>query len=198
MIDIQDNVSSIGLKISGGVDSSLLAFLYAKTIADQKLRVSVTPIVIVEQASPFQLVFSTQVLSKIEDLTSFRFESIKSYECLLGEDKIRKMRDIENHLKGSLDLIASATTQYPRDPSFVEPGGPDDDRCGVFDTMWDGWIYTPFINHDKRDIAKLYREHGLIETILPLTRSCVQPTQDFTKVCGKCWWCKERAWAFDV
>jgi 7-cyano-7-deazaguanine synthase in queuosine biosynthesis len=32
--------------------------------------------------------------------------------------------------------------------------------------------------------------------IFPITRSCESWTNDFSKHCGECWWCKEREWGF--
>lgn len=198
MIKILKNVSRVGIKMSGGVDSSLLAFVLVKTIMDNNLNVSLTPIVIVEEASPFQEIFAKQVIDKIEHETSFKFNKMQVYSCLIGENKILKMRAVENSLVGQVDIIVSGTTQYPKDPAFVEPGGPDDNRRGVFPELWDNWIYTPFINLDKRDVAGLYKTYDLLDTLFPLTRSCVSYTTDFTKTCGECWWCKEREWAFGI
>lgn len=55
-----------------------------------------------------------------------------------------------------------------------------------------GWC-EPYTNHNKRDLAQLYREHGLMDTLFPLTRSCGEPGLDH---CGACWSCEERLWAF--
>jgi 7-cyano-7-deazaguanine synthase in queuosine biosynthesis len=55
-------------------------------------------------------------------------------------------------------------------------------------------IITPFINVNKKTIAELYRQEDL-EEIYPMTRSCESLTLKEGH-CGKCWWCKEREWAF--
>jgi 7-cyano-7-deazaguanine synthase in queuosine biosynthesis len=56
---------------------------------------------------------------------------------------------------------------------------------------------TPFTNINKKRIADLYKELGLIESLFPLTRSCeVKYRLDYLDHCGECWWCKEREWAF--
>jgi len=53
----------------------------------------------------------------------------------------------------------------------------------------------PFFDLNKQAISCLYKEHNLLETLFPLTRSC--EAQDLsTGHCGKCWWCEERFWAF--
>jgi len=63
------------------------------------------------------------------------------------------------------------------------------------------WYCSPFFRHDKRKVIELYREHGLLRHLLPLTRSCEgwdYMTKNFTQECGHCWWCKEREWALSV
>jgi hypothetical protein len=61
-------------------------------------------------------------------------------------------------------------------------------------------IYQPFINVDKKFIAAIYFAHPfLLKEIYPHTRSCTGTawwTDNFTRVCAKCFWCHERRWAF--
>ena len=57
----------------------------------------------------------------------------------------------------------------------------------------------PFVQHHKGHVAELYKRYDLIDSLLPLTRSCEgwdYMTDGFTKECGECWWCMERSWAF--
>ena len=62
-------------------------------------------------------------------------------------------------------------------------------------------IYQPYCNVDKKFVAGVYIENGLMDTLFPLTRSCVgtsiKLTENFTKECRECFWCEEKAWAFD-
>lgn len=60
---------------------------------------------------------------------------------------------------------------------------------------------NPFIKLHKGHIAELYKKLGLVNTLLPLTRSCEgwdYMTDGFTQECGECWWCMEKDWAFNV
>ena len=61
-------------------------------------------------------------------------------------------------------------------------------------------VYQPFINVDKKFIADIYFQHPfLLKEIYPHTKSCTGTawwTNNFTRVCGKCFWCHERNWAF--
>jgi hypothetical protein len=55
--------------------------------------------------------------------------------------------------------------------------------------------YIPLFNHNKKDIARLYKHFNLEHTLLPATRSCENDSHKNSH-CGNCWWCHERLWAF--
>ena len=62
-------------------------------------------------------------------------------------------------------------------------------------------LYHPYINVDKKFVASIYKTHNLMNTLFPLTRSCVgreEETDNYTKECHKCFWCYEKRWAFDL
>lgn len=62
-------------------------------------------------------------------------------------------------------------------------------------------IYQAYANVDKKFVAGVYKDNGLMETLFPMTRSCVgtaRQTDNFTKECHQCFWCHERKWAFDL
>ena len=196
MFENLPNVTRIGIKMSGGADSSLLAYLLAKYIAHSKLDIELFPIIIIEKSAPFQEQFVKSVIKFIEQEIDFKFKKSFVYTHEIGGDKIQLMREIEATLFDSnlLDCIVSGTTHEPRQ-GFSAEGGPDDLRVGNFQQIW-GSIYTPFINMDKKDLALIYKEHNLLSTLFPITRSCVTETMNFDAHCGECWWCKERIWAF--
>lgn len=195
MFENLPNARHIGIKMSGGVDSSLVSYLLAKHILDNNLDIKLYPIIIVEMLSPFQALFALPVIKFIEQQTGFVFETPFRFECAVDENKTEKMRSIENKLlQKDLDIIVAGTTQHPKS-GFDETGGPDESRVGEFAEIWDK-IYIPFINKDKKELAEIYKKNNLTDTLFPLTRSCVEVTNNFDKHCGECWWCKERLWAF--
>ena len=62
-------------------------------------------------------------------------------------------------------------------------------------------VYQPWLNVNKRFVAGIYKEEGLMEDLFPITRSCVggpNQTKDFTAWCWQCFWCYEKAWAFNL
>ena len=60
----------------------------------------------------------------------------------------------------------------------------------------DSRVYIPLFNHNKKDIAKLYKFFDIEKSLLPVTRSC-ENDNHINSHCGNCWWCHERIWAFD-
>ena len=57
----------------------------------------------------------------------------------------------------------------------------------------------PLINEDKSYVAKIYKHYDIMETLFPLTSSCIgfsEDTNGFTEPCKKCYWCYEKKWAF--
>lgn len=62
-------------------------------------------------------------------------------------------------------------------------------------------LYQPFINVDKKFIADIYKQNGLMDTLYPIARSCVGTetvTDNYTRECHQCFWCYEKKWAFDL
>ena len=62
-------------------------------------------------------------------------------------------------------------------------------------------VYKPWVNQSKKFIASIYKEEGLMKDLYPITRSCVggpNQTNNFTEWCWQCFWCYEKAWAFDL
>ena len=62
-------------------------------------------------------------------------------------------------------------------------------------------VYQPFLNVNKRFVAGIFKEEGLMDNMFPITRSCVgsaRQTKNFEAWCWQCFWCYEKAWAFNL
>lgn len=73
------------------------------------------------------------------------------------------------------------------------------DNHGIKDTVYqinNHFVYSPFVNYDKKTIAQIYKSEGLFDDLFPLTNSCTEETSPNLTHCGTCWWCHERRWAF--
>ena len=71
------------------------------------------------------------------------------------------------------------------------------DPAVLRDTMLTENICTPFTNLNKQQIAKIYSELNILETLYPHTRSCESHDPKYLGThCEQCWWCDERQWGF--
>ena len=60
-------------------------------------------------------------------------------------------------------------------------------------------VYHPFINKDKSYVKMMYEKYNVLDTLFPLTASCIgwpHETDNGRHPCRMCVWCKERLWAF--
>jgi hypothetical protein len=197
---IPTGIKNVGIKMSGGADSSVTAYVIARYSKENNLDLNIIPITVVEAAAPFQLQFTTHVVSIINKLLEVDIQQPLVYNYTNGV-KTQLLREIEKELfdNNIVDLIVSGTTKIPG----VDIGCPQkegmfsyDRTLDVYPYVWDNQIYTPVLNLDKKGIAEIYTHYNLMDTLFPHTRSCVLETTDFSKHCGSCWWCAERIWAF--
>ena len=62
------------------------------------------------------------------------------------------------------------------------------------DQVYNDQVIVPFTNLDKRKIKDLYVHFGIIETVYPMTFSCLHVDREFQ--CGTCPECEERMYGF--
>lgn len=61
--------------------------------------------------------------------------------------------------------------------------------------------YNVWRNADKRLPIWLANQHGILDDLVSITRTCEGDqwnTQQFTQECMECWWCKEKYWALEA
>lgn len=187
----------VGVLVSGGADSAMLLYLLMKYHADK--------IYIFTLASSLKNNVNSKhaidVVSKCSELTSNQnFIHLVSYCHTQTTDKLFKNADeyLEN---GTINWLYTGITKNPPDKvlhEFQDYTTEDHARDPkvIRQTIYeDSKIITPFTNIDKKDLADLYKQHNLLETVFPLTRSC-ESLLDLEGQCGICWWCEERKWGF--
>lgn len=195
---------AIGASVSGGADSALMLYFILKYTSkpvhiftyaheDKMLRNPTASIAVVNRCAS---------LTGNYDLTHHLiYRKYGNRTELFG-------LPIEYKSKGLIDTLYTGITKNPPlsvSNSFLYPNtehlnrDPDTVRSNKTD-----FVYMPWTNLDKRDIAKIYRSHNLIDTLFPVTRSCEwTPKSEGVPDpgmghCGKCWWCEERQWGFDL
>jgi 7-cyano-7-deazaguanine synthase in queuosine biosynthesis len=194
------NQKNIGLSISGGADSALLAYYLMKTVT--------RPLHFFTYGSEEKQNRTVRnSLSVIEKCISITGNSNVYHHIRYGKTQDRKIFFdylIESVDSKIVDIIYTGTTSTPqhdvletfskklssaikhrRNPNVIKP-------------LWShsNKLYHPFINIDKKNIAKMYNDLDLLDSLYPVTGSC--ESVDFpTGHCGNCWWCQERFWAFE-
>jgi hypothetical protein len=131
-------------------------------------------------------------ISKIIQIDNILQGVVDNYDMPLRIDGMTLNPPVEEMKKISLRFYGMAERR--RDP------------CGHRQTLFKSKfkcnnMYQIFGNVDKKFVADIYRQEGLMETLYPLTRSCVgsaRYTQFFEKECHDCFWCYEKKWAFDL
>jgi hypothetical protein len=122
-------------------------------------------------------------------LTKFPPDEIyEQWEDKLPQWHVDLRKESNVHLLFGLEIKIPPGTNCTS-PALTIDGGFKDSL--TMDTR----VYSPFINHNKQDIASLYRALCVEETLFPSTRSC-ENDNHLESHCGTCWWCNERLWGF--
>lgn len=188
----------IGISHSGGADSAILLYILMKYHCE--------PIHVFTCASKekFRVAphIALNVISKCMDLTGRK--DIYHHTHFVDSQNLENLFEVQNELY-NLNLVkciyTGATAIPPldvcstfkngtvlldrRDPNKIRPLYAGDRKQ----------FYTPFFNHNKKDIFLLYKTLEVLDDLFPITRSC-ESLELKSGHCGKCWWCEERAWAF--
>lgn len=188
----------VGVLVSGGADSAMLLYLLMKYHAHK--------IYIFTLASSLKNNVNSKhaidVVSKCSEITGNQnFTHLVSYCHTQTTDKLFKNATeyLEN---GTINWLYTGITKNPPESVTREfqdetteshERDPSVKRLVVHE---DRKIITPFTNIDKKELANLYKQHNLTDTLFPLTRSC-ESLEFFTEHCETCWWCEERKWGFE-
>jgi len=211
--------NKLGIHLSGGIDSSLLLWMICKLATDiNNFDLTIYPC----HARDLCEKNANTLLNvqKIIDVISKQFPKIHIQKINVGIfhsftncKKEKWAKSIENKLRNEygVDLIIDArnmnlseeraiqygmdinsyswTTQrdYKRDPEKILTG---------VDTFENVEEISPFFNIDKLGIKELYDRYGLMDTIFPLTFSCIEKIKPVP--CKKCHWCIEKKAVFGV
>jgi len=191
----------VGILCSGGADSSLVLYLLMKyskhpihifTLNNQNKHfvnsVLLNNIIkwCVEQTNNHNIVHhvSYAPAHNAKNLYNMPFVMLKNklIDNLYIGDTAWPPKEVNQHFASNGNDIVQ--TKADRDPNKLRP------------THWKSF-YLPFTNYSKKIIAEIYRSENIME-LFQLTRSCESLEEIGTQHCGKCWWCQERMWAFNL
>lgn len=223
-IDIPEEYKSIGINLSGGADSSLLLYLLVKYLKDNDRTDTKIHVLTGSYADKG---YSTSMVSNT--VLKFILDELEAYDVIDSNYQFFKYERTQDDFRevwsswwksGRMEVMINAITSMPKDLDAITENSSGEiinlfnckdaplERGDGTHPIWSYRIpetkthaaYHPFAHVDKKFIANIYKEMGLIETLYPLTRSCECPDphlcDDYKGHCGDCWWCLERKWAF--
>lgn len=207
---IPDDVKNIGLRVSGGADSAIILYM---TVMYCEQHIPDANLHILTCANPvkgwYNSKWSARVIDKVLQLT--RTNLIKSHYTYFAETQTSNemfKHETNMYKAGTADFFIHGTTLNP--PSEIEylqqdRYEPRDDYIpDLYFRNGNMTTFMPLRNVDKRMTAYLFYAHEVTRTLLPSTRSCEQHATSNRDIgtwmessCKKCWWCKEKKWAFE-
>ena len=214
---IPDEKGSVGIMVSGGIDSAILLYYLMKhcsntihiytTGSNKKFRRnSIIAPRVVEKC--IQLTGNNNVVHHIH------YDESATDSSMIDAPQ----EDVD---KQEINIVYDGTTMNPPHDiatKFVPDFEFDYTRNDSGDNVMsykNNKFYMPWANTNKKGIAEMYREEKLIDTLFPVTRSCeYDPTCEYyyantyprwgdeirdpyLEHCGECWWCKEKEWGFN-
>lgn len=186
----------IGIRASGGADSSILLYYLALHHSGPIILYHIS-----EEVNDFyEEVHLNRVVEKIQELTSNTNITIKNFR--VHRKFIQNLMEITNvnSEKDNITMLYSGITKRPPledeklfKNKITEPETDNFRDPNLLVSTLHDKTYMPFANLNKKDISDLYDRAGITNELFPLTFSCIE---DLKNHCGNCWWCEERIWAF--
>jgi 7-cyano-7-deazaguanine synthase in queuosine biosynthesis len=182
---------NLGISISGGTDSSLVLYLLMKNYKGH-IKVFTT----YWKDRPIHLEVVNNVFQKCRELTGHR-----NSELIITtiDEKYSEHNLFDTPLcylkRGLVDYVYTGLTSNPPvELKYSEKkiNTRDKKRENLIDETN---FYLPFANENKKYIAEMYKQYDLMETLFPITFSCIMSKSQ--QHCDSCWWCEERKWAFE-
>lgn len=205
--------SRIGIKVSGGADSAIVLYMLSKYVKESNTGAKITPITVNHEGKDYQEQFSKQVVAHCKEVFGDIFHEHHIGRNYTPDTYASTQQDLVESLyeNNTIDCHYVGITKNPPKyicESFDQPGPKDDRFTGEARQILDirlrrskrflqDSIFRPLINIDKKGVAELYNTFDVMDTLFPLTRSCEEMTNDFSKHCEVCWFCKERFWGFN-
>jgi hypothetical protein len=207
-IEFSKFVKKVGIKLSGGIDSAIVCYMLAIYVKEERPDTVIHPISCIAENKPFQEVYAKRVMNKITELTGVEFGEhfIGTIRTDTANNYIGDMRDIVIDLynQGKIQAHFVGLTANPSKKKAPElydgKHNYDKDRKRKKHhkkpQRYGGRSFRPLINIDKRGVRDLYKSLGVLDSLLPETRSCETFTKDWSVICEDCWSCREKHWGF--
>ena len=195
---------NIGLALSGGTDSALLLFLLIEMVYRRKERVNIYPIHGYDTArkntqswqaaenvhswieSYYLDAWEMKLLDYLKPLEIFSYEKD-------GDSKEKHHQPHYRYMKERYDIpfIIRGMSQGMPDETRPNQDIIQDKDLYEMGNDPNSWVVMPWSQVDKKFIYHQYKKYDIME-LSKLTVSCIGDPGP----CRKCFWCRERKWAF--
>jgi tRNA(Ile)-lysidine synthase TilS/MesJ len=240
VVNIMNEQEFIGIRLSGGIDSATLCHIVLTYFP----HVKILPITFYNVLRPNALNSVNKVLSVLKELnpthniigheigqfdtTGYVRSEINDGVKRNPKDIFQKqfIKDLFSKYQGKLNFVLTGETLNPpiEEQDRLFPSGNDfpKDRNKLRSQLLyqysvdnvTKYEYAPFRNYNKKQIADVCRELGLLETLFPVTETCetephkynsyyskafdIEYTSPGIEPCQCCWPCREKYWAYGV
>lgn len=214
IIPLSEEWGTVGIQVSGGLDSALLLFLTTKAIQKNNLNLKIQPISVFIPSKVKNIASTEAIIDKIRELTGADFindglifdmpvEETSTHDGKKDGYFVNMIRNLFH--QGKIGFEYNGNTKNPPDEARVGWKNDEhrqknrDSASSIYNTPHSA---SPHYNMNKSDIINLYLKHGIFDDITPLTCSCDENVDVVHELetnvpCGSCWWCEERAWGFE-
>jgi len=207
-----EDTDKIGVSMSGGLDSSLMTWLLCKEISDKSKKTKVYPLHGIDNTRPT----SPENIQNIINFLRNSFPTVEINDMLTWDNtkdyKIPKSKKDSDGLKKwclkyNIHYIYQGRTANPPKEILDNFGGfyqkershNNEQPIKEHIRPFNAYLIRPWKNVDKKYIYEQYKKYNLLDTLEPLTWSCIAYADDtnfFTEPCKRCYWCKEKYWGF--
>lgn len=201
----QPEYNKIGVWVSGGADSAFCLWWLSKIINDNDLfNYSLIPVHGVDTA---RIADSSQSALAVTNFVKDYFPEVgirspylfKYYKDPKDPNKGKYHDPIRERLKKQkyINIMINSYTKNPSKEIMIKNNfykNRDEKRDNpTYGFEW----HRPFAYVDKSFLAHFYRKYKLND-LYKLTVSCTGDIVDKKYPCEKCFWCKEKYWAFET
>ena len=181
LMPVLENNKRVGIMLSGGLDSGTLAWCLCKIVQDHDLDNVIT---FYTSPRPDNSITHADNMSKAIQSNL----GIKLKHKMRGDGNAHHSQQVWTGMQVAMmenDVVLTAETAQPEhmQTDHFERLRVDSEKA-----------FQPFFDITKEFTVALAIEQGL-DFVMELSHSCTE-TADVR--CGVCWWCRERAWAFEA